>query len=119
MVILLCLTMIAQHSRFLRERFFVSRDRACFATRPQVLSRIETESGSSPHGTSRPPAVFLFREILCAVSLAGVFDDDQLVLFGKFHKRIHIGHLSVKMDRNDGRNRLAALVVDYNAEPVI
>src|SRR5260370_19519680 len=118
-VVLFSLSMIAQHPRFLCEHFIVSRDRSRLATRPEVFAGIETECGNSPHRPSYSPAIFLFREILRAVGLAGVFNDDQLVMLGYFQKRIHIGHLSIKIDRNDGCNRLTTLVVDHNTKPVV
>src|SRR5690349_17438005 len=46
------------------------------------------------------------------MSLTSIFDNDQSVLLGQSNDRVHIGHLSVKMNRNDSRYWASAALAD-------
>src|SRR5260370_915029 len=116
-VILLRLPVITQHPRFLRDGLIIGRDRTCFAACTQVLAGVEAEGSSFPDRTGHSPTAFLLREILGAVGLASVFDDDQLVSLSYFHEAVPTGHLSLQMNRHDGCNGLTALVFDHHAKP--
>ena len=50
--------------------------------------------------------------------LAGVLDHHQPIALRQLEDRIHIGHLPVQMDRNDGRDRPSAAAADQPARIV-
>ena len=52
------------------------------------------------------------RKILGAVRLACILNHDETVPVGKSHDRIHIGHLAVKVHRNNCCDRPAAALAD-------
>ena len=46
------------------------------------------------------------------MSLAGIFNDDQPILFRQFENRIHVDHLPVQMNRDDGGDGPIAPLAD-------
>src|ERR1700683_985113 len=96
-IILLRLTVLAQHAHFLGDRFTVGGFRARFAASTQILSWVKAESRGVAHGAGFPPAIFLLRKILGAMSLAGVFHHNQVVATREIEERIHVRSLSVNM----------------------
>src|SRR5271154_4601028 len=78
MVVLSRLAVIAEHAYFLGEHFVVRRDGAGLSTGAQVLPRIEAKGSGMAHGARFSPAIFLFRKVFCAMSLAGVLDHDEI-----------------------------------------
>src|ERR1700733_5119808 len=78
-IILLRLTVFAQHAHFLSDRFTVGGCRPRFAASTQILAWVKTEGRRVAHGASLPPAIFLLRKVLGAMSLAGVFYHNQVV----------------------------------------
>src|ERR1700688_3181834 len=81
-VILLGLTMIPDHFAGVRQLRIVRCNRATFSASAQIFARIKAECGRASHRTSPEPAVLLAREVLGAVRLAGIFDNDQAILLG-------------------------------------
>ncbi len=111
MVILARLAVIAEHAYFLGQRFVVSRNRSGLSTGAQVLPRIEAKSCRMAHRTCFSPAIFLLREVLCAVCLAGILDNDQFVAVSKLENRIHVRSLTVDVHRDNSRDRCLACPV--------
>ena len=72
------------------------RDHPCVAVGPQVLARVEAEAGGLAEGAD------LAALVGGAVGLGTVLDDDQVVLFRDRHDGIHVGRLTIEMNRNDG-----------------
>src|SRR5271154_106826 len=73
-VILLSLTMVANHLHALGHSLVIRGDCARFATRSKILPRVETECRSFAHGTRTLPGIILLREIFGAMRLASVFN---------------------------------------------
>src|SRR6266478_9215604 len=94
--------MVAQHSDSFRDRLVVGGHCAGFSARSQILSWVKAEGSRSAHGTSFSPPVLFSGKILCAMSLASVFDDDQPVSLCELENGIHVGGLAVQVHRNDG-----------------
>src|SRR5437762_11782230 len=69
-VILLGLTVVANHFHSLREDRIVCCDRPALTTRAQVLAGVEAESGCDAHRASALPGFILLRIVFCAVTLA-------------------------------------------------
>ena len=103
-VILFCLAVIADHLHPLGHLFVVRSDRSRFAAGSQILARIKTERGSTPHRAGLFPDAFLAGKIFSPVSLAGIFNHHQVVFAGEVQNRVHIRRLAVEMNRNDRRN---------------
>src|ERR1700723_3141856 len=83
-IILLRLAVFAKHAHFLGDRFTVGGCRARFAACAQILSWVKAEGRSVAHRAGFPPAIFLLRKILGAMSLTGVFHHDQVVAARNF-----------------------------------
>src|SRR5438067_1649185 len=94
-VVLLRLTPVAQHADRLGVAGVARRDEAAFAAGAKVLARIEAETREVADAADAAAAV------LRAVRLARVFDDDQIALARDGENRIHIGGLSVDVDRKN------------------
>ena len=47
--------------------------------------------------------------------LACVFDDNEAVLVRQFENRVHVGHLTVEMHRNDGDDAMLSAALDQLA----
>src|SRR5689334_10623480 len=77
-VILLGLTVVANHFHLLGEDRIVCCDRAALATRAEVLAGIEAESGCDAHRASALPGFIFLRIVFRAVSLASVLHHDQI-----------------------------------------
>ena len=90
---------------FLRQIRVVGGNCSSLAASTQVLARIETEGRCLPHRSGLFPAFVFAREILGAMGLARVFHDYEIVSVGQLQNRIHVGRLSVEMDRHYRRNR--------------
>ena len=114
-VILLGLSVIAQHPASPVDFGIVGGDGSRLAARAQILPRIKAERGRVADRASFFPAIVLAREILRAVRLARVFDQNQIILLDQSANGIHIRHLSVKMNRDHRFDRLAALPVNQNS----
>src|SRR5690348_10335413 len=91
--------MIAQHRTFFCQALIVGSNRAAFTTRAKVLAGIKTECSCLAYRTCGQPSILLLREILCTVRLTSILNHDQVVLFCDFNDRIHVGHLTVEMNR--------------------
>ncbi len=93
--------MIAEQACPMRDFFIIRDERAGFAVRAQVLSRVKTETAGVAH---RPhAAAFIFG----AMGLSGVFDNQQVMALCNFENWIQVGRLAVKMHRNNSsRSRI-------------
>ena len=89
----------------------VGRDGSRFAAGAQVLAGIEAERRGCAQRPGLAPALLLAREVLGAVRLAGILDDQQVVLAGEIQDRIHVGHLPVQVHRHDRGHRPAGAPV--------
>src|ERR1700739_1056840 len=98
-MVLLLLSVIAQHSKALGNIRVIRNDHAAVAVRAQIFPGIETKCGSVSQG----PRSLTF--VQRAVSLAGVFNHDQLVTPGNPTNRIHGRGVSIEVNR---KNRLGA-----------
>src|SRR3989442_12565701 len=78
--VFLRLPVISEHLTAPRQSLIVCGDGSRFAAGAQILPRIKAEGGRAAHRAGLAPAVLLSGEIFCAVRLAGVFDDDEVVL---------------------------------------
>src|SRR5215475_4483890 len=74
--------MVAQHRDMLSERFIVGYYRAGFAPCAEVLPRIEAEASGTAEGSGPAPSGLGSNP--CAVGLARIFDQMQLVIVGQF-----------------------------------
>src|SRR5271165_5526391 len=104
MIVLLGLTMVAQHVHSLRQLRVVGCDRSAFAASAEVLTRIKAKCRGLSHGTSFFPCVLPAREVFGAMRLAGILDNNQIEAFGYLQDSVHIGHLPVEMHRDDRRD---------------
>ena len=120
-VIFLRLPVVSNHLHALRHSVVVSRDRPGFAACAEVLSRIKAESRGAPHRPCLLPHVVALRKIFCAVSLASILDNNEVVARRQLHDGVHVGSLPVEVNRNNCRNRalrpaldqLPSLVVEF------
>src|ERR1039458_2154681 len=101
-VILLGLAMIAQHLSGVGNARIIGGDCPPFATGSQVLPRVKTECSGTAYRTSFEPPTVLSRKVFSAVSLACVFNDDQAILLCQIENWVHIHHLPIKVNRDDG-----------------
>src|SRR5712692_5278768 len=108
-VVLLCLSMIANHANLLCQFLVVSRDNSRFAARAQILSGIEAKGSRLADRTNLLPTLVTFGEILSAVGLAGILDDDQAVAIGNLLDCVHLGTLSIQVYGDHRRYRPASL----------
>src|ERR1700685_633246 len=92
-IVLFCLSMIAEHFCRFRNVLVIGRDCPCFSAGSKILSGIEAEGGGSAHRTCSSPGIQLSGEVLGSMCLAGIFNDDQTISFGKIENRIHVDHL--------------------------
>ena len=94
---------VAQERDPSRQFRIIADDSTGLAISPEVLARVETEAAEIADRARAAAAPF------CAVRLRRVLDDNELVPARDGHDRIHVGHLPVKMHRqNDfrpGRDR--------------
>src|SRR5207245_7369006 len=104
-VVLHCLSMIADHLYLLRQARIVRSDCARLPTGPQILAWVKAECRRPAHRAGLHPAIALAGKIFSAVGLAGVFDHDEIVLLRNLKNRIHVGSLAIKMYRNYRRYR--------------
>src|SRR4026207_1793715 len=72
--VFLALRVIAERTRAARYGCIVRNQSAAFSVRPEVLTRIKTETGNFPKLAYAPAAVFR------SVGLRGIFDHRQSVL---------------------------------------
>src|SRR5262245_25062698 len=93
--------MVTEHLDRLRYVLVVCRHRPGFTTRPEILSRVEAEARRHSERTSSAPDA-IGRSILRAMCLAGIFDDQQAEARGDRRNRVHVGHLPVDVNGNDG-----------------
>src|SRR6266480_4819591 len=102
MVILFRLAMIAYHLHTLCHLLIVGGDGSRLATRTEILARIKTERGCVTHRAGLSPSSILLRKVFSPVCLAGIFNDNQVVLLSKVEDRVHLRRLSVKVYWNNG-----------------
>src|SRR5437867_554620 len=95
------LAVIAEHLAAPRQLLVVGGDRSRLSTGAQVFSRIEAECRGAAHRPGLAPAVLLLRKVLRTVRLAGVLDDDEVVLGRQLQDGVHVGHLPVQVHRDD------------------
>ena len=67
-----------------------------FAISAQVLARIETETSHVAHAPGASSFVF------GAVGLGCIFDHDEAPPLGDRQNRVHVSHLPIEVDGNDG-----------------
>src|ERR1035438_2842609 len=96
-VILLCLTMIAQHPDSACQRAVVRSYCSAFATRSEILPWIKAECRSAAHRPWLHPAVLFLWKVFGAVRLARILNHNQAVMASQPQNRIHVGHLTVEM----------------------
>jgi len=89
------LAVVAEDFEQLRLFGIVAGHHSAVAEAAEVLAREEREAAVV---ADRADAAAL---VLRTDRLAGVFDDDEVVLFGDRHDRVHIGGLAEEVDRND------------------
>src|SRR5437762_2880265 len=118
-IILFRLAVVTDHLHPSRKAFVIGRNRTALATGTKVFPGIETESGRQAEGPSFFPAAALLREVLSAVGLAGVFDNDQIILLGKTQNWVHVCCLSVQMDRHDRRNNPLRSFLNQLSAPTV
>src|SRR6267143_6374964 len=106
------LAMVTQQPAGLSQLFIIGCNSAGLPASAQVLARIEAERRRMAHGPGLAPTVFLLREILRALGLARIFNHFKIVLGGQIKNRVHIGHLPIKMYRNDYSHRIARSLVE-------
>src|SRR5271165_1034906 len=114
-VVLLRLTMVADDPDLGGDGHVIGRDCSGLAAGAEVLPWVEAEPCGAAHRTGLAPTILLPREVFGAVGLAGVFNDDQAILFGQFENWIHVHHLAVEMNRNNRRYRPVAALADQSA----
>src|ERR1700688_1566521 len=114
-VVLSCLSMITNHADLLRQFLVVGRDNSCLAARAQILSGIKAEGGRLADRTSFLPTMVTLGEILGAVGLASILDDDQVVAIGNLLNGVHIAALSIQMYRDHSRYRPSSPSADQSA----
>src|SRR5690348_13600057 len=74
----------------------IRHDCSAFAKRAEVLARVEAEAAQIADRTCAAPLVFR------AMRLRGVFDDNETMPSSDRHNWIHVGHESVKVNRQYG-----------------
>ena len=102
-----------------RQSLVVGGDGAGFAAGAQILAGIEAERCGVSHRPGLAPAGFLLREILRAVRLAGILDEDEVVPSRQLEERVHVGDLPIQMHRNDGRHRAASALAHHPTRPPV
>src|SRR5208283_5134924 len=107
MVVFLRLAMVAQHAYVLRQVRFVGRDCTSLTAGPEILARIEAEGSGFPHRSRSFPSFVFSREVLGTMSLASIFYYDQVPSPGQLQNPIHVGRLSVEVNRHDRLNHPA------------
>jgi len=103
----------AQPSHSGREFRIARGDNACITRRAEILARIKTETPGEAE-RARAPAAVLRADRLCRI-----FQQDQTLGLAEFQQRIHVGHLTIQVNRqhhfrprrNHGRNLIDAQVV--------
>src|SRR5438270_12397923 len=93
--------MVPQHPNSFCNGWISRRDCACLTARTKIFSRVEAESSRSADRTSPLPTLVCLREIFCSMSLASVFNYQQLVLLSQSENGIHVSYLAVKMNGNN------------------
>jgi hypothetical protein len=96
MVIALFLTPVAQHAHRLGLIVAVRDDDTPLAAGAEIFAGIEAEAAGCADAAGARPFV------LRSVRLAGVLDDRYPMMVGNRLDRVHIGHLTVEMDGNNG-----------------
>src|ERR1700735_4802885 len=95
MVILAILSPVAQHANSFRISSVVRRDRSALPIRSEVFGGIETET-SDVADAARSPAF-----VLRPVRFCGIFNHNQAMAPRDLQDRVHVGCLSVEMDRQN------------------
>src|SRR5581483_5873450 len=88
---------VAPAPRLLRQALVVGADRAAVAQRAEVLARVEAERGGGAEGAGAAVAV------AGAVGLGRVLEHEEAVALRDRADRVHVSHLTVQVDREDGR----------------
>src|SRR6516165_10651966 len=91
-MILFLLTPVAQHSQHAIVSRTIGDYDAAFAVGVQVPAGVKTETGELANAPDLAAAVH------GAVSLACIFNDDELALAGDFQNGVHVGRLTIKMN---------------------
>jgi hypothetical protein len=113
------LPVVAQHLATPRHRVVIGGDRPRLAAGPQILSRIEAECRGTAQGAGLAPPALLLREVLRTMCLAGVLEDGEVVLRGQLGDRIHVGHLAIQVNRDDGRHGPPRPLAHPAARPLV
>src|SRR2546426_6452262 len=113
--VFLRLAVVAEHLAAPRQSLVVGGDGTRFAAGTQILAGVEAERRGMTHYSGLAPAVLLLREVLCAVRLAGVLDDDQVIPGRQLEDGVHVGHLPVQVYGDDGRHWAATALAHYAA----
>jgi hypothetical protein len=92
----LAASMVGKSSNFLGQIRIVGGDRSSVSWGAEILGRIETECAC------RSESSHAFAVPACAVGLARVLDQMDLVGSGQVEKGFHLRGLSIEVDRNDG-----------------
>src|SRR5205823_4121563 len=79
-LVLACLAVVAQHPALYGDAFVIRRHCPGLAEGAQIFAGIEAECRRSAHRAGHTPAALPPGIIFRAVRLAGIFDDDQVVL---------------------------------------
>src|SRR5713226_4081109 len=114
-IILLGLAVIAKNAHGLSHGLVVSGYGTSFSARAKILSGIKAERGSVAHTSRFFPCVCRLGEVLSAVRLASIFDNNEFVFASESKYRIHISGLAIDMDRNDGGHGRLQLAVNERA----
>src|SRR6267378_8531702 len=98
-MILMLLSPVAQDAKGARVLSIIRHHHSALTVRAQILTRIKTETAQVADAAHSTPLV------LSAMSLGGVFDDNQIMTPCDLQNRIHVGRLAVEMN---GHDRLSA-----------
>src|SRR5262245_6921847 len=101
--------MISNHSNPLGDHFIVSCHSPAFATSSEVLSGVKTECSRRSNRACLLPTIPRGGEVFGAVSLTGIFEDQQVVFVSDVHDGIHFAHLTVEMHWKDRLDPLVSL----------
>ena len=96
MVIFSRLSMIPQHAQGFGENLIVCHNGSGISVCSQIFTGIKTETTQVPHGSGW---FSIERRPMC---LGGILDYPQSILSRKSQNRIHIRHLPIQVNRQDG-----------------
>src|SRR2546422_6848230 len=109
------LAVVAQHPNSSGDPPIVCSTRARFSTRAQVFSRIEAEASRAAHRAGPHPTILLAGKIFSPVSLASVFNHDQVVSFRELQDGIHVRRKAVQVHGDDCRHLAASTLAHHVA----